>query len=217
MIVHLNMSSLAARLAQVQVKVEAQLPDISQHSMEQLGEMTIKFGSTHVGKKFSHMWAHEQKWITWFLQHYPDSEKTEHRLVRRYVELKVEEAEHWNHKIPVQTSQKDLQSPNLNPKKSGYAKAKAKSQFPPRKIGKEDMDAVTQEEIAQWEALEALGIEEEQDWDVQSELVRDGEPTRQDCLEADVQSLQTRLLHMETMLQQVVSHIQASASKSTEN
>ena len=89
-------------------------------------------------------------------------------------------------------------------------KAKAKSQIQGRKMGKEDLDASLVEEMAQWDA-----VTEEEEWQLDEVLLREGEPTRQECLEADVQSLQTRLLNMEDMLQQVVSHIQATASKKT--
>jgi len=206
------MTSLADRLSKVQVKVETPLPDISKHTMEELGEMTIQFGNTHVGKKFKTMWTDEQPWITWFVKHYPRSEKLDHRLVLRYVELKIAEAENWNHKVPVKASTKDSQTSQQIKKMGGYAKAKAK--LPARKATKADMDPETLAEIEQWEALEAMGLEEEESWDLQEVLLREGEPTRQECLEADVQSLQTRLLNMENMLQQVVSHIQATASES---
>ena len=205
------MSTLAERLSKVQVKVETPLTDISHYDLPQLEAMKIKFGNTHVGKTFAHMWNHEQQWVTWFVKHYPNSEKEDHRLVLRFVELKVEEAERWNHRVPVTASLKDQSNTEVN-KTKGYAKAKIKAKSQIQKPTRADMDAATREELEQWEAMEALGIEEEE-WGLEEILVREGEPTKQECLEADVQSLQTRLLHMENMLQQVVSHIQASASE----
>eukprot|EP00434_Breviolum_minutum_P004170 symbB.v1.2.003675.t1/scaffold175.1/size369221/31 len=159
------------------------------------------------------MWTHEQGCITWFVKHYPSSEKLDHRLVRRYVELKIEEAERWNHRVPVTASLKDAQGSKGMNKSVGYVKAKAKAKAPSRKAGPEDLDAETREEIAQLEAMEEFGIEAEE-WDLEEVLVREGEPSRQECLEADVKCLETRLLSMENMLQQVVSHIQKTASDS---
>ena len=207
----MSTDSLAARLAKVQVKVEVPLPDITKYELSELENMTVQFGTTHVGKKFSTMWKEEQGWISWFVPRYNKSEKMDHRLMIRYIDLKVQEAENWNHKVPVTPSPKDVMKNKPMPKSLMQSKSKAKPGNKGYQMSMEDMDKETREEIeeierAQWEALETG-----EDWDLH-EMLRAGEPTRQDCLEADVQCLQTRLLSMENMLQQVVNHIQATAS-----
>lgn len=207
----MSTDSLAARLAKVQVKVEVPLPDITKYGLPELENMTVQFGTTHVGKKFSTMWKEEQGWISWFVPRYNKSEKMDHRLMIRYIDLKVQEAENWNHKVPVTPSPKDVMKNKPMPKSLMQSKSKAKPGNKGYQMSMEDMDKETREEIeeierAQWEALETG-----EDWDLH-EMLRAGEPTRQDCLEADVQCLQTRLLSMENMLQQVVNHIQATAS-----
>ena len=167
------------------------MPDITKYELSELENMTVQFGTTHVGKKFSTMWKEEQGWISWFVPRYNKSEKMDHRLMIRYIDLKVQEAENWNHKVPVTPSPKDVMKNKPMPKSLMQSKSKAKPGNKGYQMSMEDMDKETREEIeeierAQWEALETG-----EDWDLH-EMLRAGEPTRQDCLEADVQCLQNQ-------------------------
>ena len=102
------MSSLASRLSKIQEKVETPVQDIDHYSLEELASKQVDFGKTHVGKSFQHMWEHEQGWILWFTQHYAKSTNVKHRLVLKFVDLKVSEAENWNHKVKVYPAENDL-------------------------------------------------------------------------------------------------------------
>ena len=97
----LKVMSLASRLQKIQEVKKPELPNIDHYTMEELGAMVIDFGNTHKGRSFQHMWEMEQEWVLWFVQHYSKSTKLNHRLVRKYIELKVELSETWNHKVPV--------------------------------------------------------------------------------------------------------------------
>ena len=97
----LVMSSLAARLQKVQSPVDQIVPDLSQFSMEELETHTISFGKAHLGDSFQHVWDTDQKWVHWFISHYPTSSKTSHRFFRHFVEMKVERAELTGIRVPL--------------------------------------------------------------------------------------------------------------------
>lgn len=198
------MSDLIHRLKQIQKPVPVELPDISHYKLEDLMDMKITFGSTHVGKSFEHMWNHEQSWITWFTPRYVKSSKLEHRLVTRFVEMKVALHESQGTTMPVLPSLKDTMT--LMPKTSendlpgGYPKAKAKTSMakastntvPP---GRPSMT----EHAEEFEFLMDEWSLQRDDWPDQAE------PS---VNQADVQALQSRMLNLENALQQVITHLQ---------
>lgn len=119
--------SLASRLSKIQIQAKPELPNIDHYTLEELKVMKIDFGKTHQGRTFQHMWEMEQEWILWFVQRYPEPTKLSHRLVHKFVEMQVDMAENWNHRVPVYPSTKDVQSANVmegQPNPKSMAKAK---------------------------------------------------------------------------------------------
>lgn len=182
------MSSLANRLAKIQEKVETPVPDIDHYTLEELATKQVDFGKTHVGKSYQHMWEHEQGWILWFTQHYAKSTNVKHRLVLKFVELKVSEAENWNHKVKVYPAENDLKQTIHTVAKAKATSAKAKSQAMPSGVTTPLEDESYPED--EFELLQAMSAVAESE------------------LKSDVQCLQQRMLNMENMLQQIVVHIQ---------
>ena len=119
------MSTLAQRLQKVQQQDTEPGYDFSHLSMEQLETSKIKFGKTHGGKTFNHMWTQEQKWVLWFTQHYAQSTKYDHRMFIYYVEKKIERCELTGVKMP--TTSATEQSKAASPSRQCGAQPKAKA------------------------------------------------------------------------------------------
>ena len=104
------MSTLSQRLQRVQEPVSDPEFDFSHLSMEQLETSKIKFGKTHVGKTFNHMWTQEQKWVLWFTQHYAQSTKYDHRMFIYYVEKKIERCELTGMKVSLNSATEEIKA-----------------------------------------------------------------------------------------------------------
>ena len=98
--------------------------DLEAYTLDQLETMKIAFGKQQIGKTFATVWKHEQRWVTWFLQHYQESKKPEHMLLIRYVELKVERAKMEDQTIPLTSAE--------NPPKISYAQNSPQSYAMPK-------------------------------------------------------------------------------------
>ena len=93
--------SLSKRLQQMQDKSQLTKPDFSGLSLEEMDQMKIAFGHQQLGKPFKEVWDREQSWVTWFTQHYENSQKYEHQIFLHYIEKRVERAEVTQQAIPV--------------------------------------------------------------------------------------------------------------------
>lgn len=195
--------TLAQRLAKIQVQAKPELPNIDHYTLEELKVMKIDFGKAHLGRSYQHMWEVEQEWILWFIQHYPAPTKLSHRLVHKFVEKQIELAENWNHRVPVFPTTKDMQSANVTeeqPTPKNLAKAKGMpsrvkmnspgSSVPPIDMEEDEFDML-------------------QEWQLQQHL--DGQTVT--TLQADVMSLQDRMGNLESLLQQVLGHLQPKAAE----
>lgn len=54
------MSTLAARLRQLQVPDDQSPPTLPEMSTEELGQIVVDFGNSHRGKTFQFLWENEQ-------------------------------------------------------------------------------------------------------------------------------------------------------------
>ena len=117
------MSTLAQRLQKVQQSSPVQEFDFSHLSMDQLETSTIKFGKTHVGKTFNHMWTQEQGWVLWFTQRFSQSSKYDHQMFLFYVDKKVERCELTGIAMPTASTAEHAKARA----QSGVAKASAKA------------------------------------------------------------------------------------------
>lgn len=104
------MANLAQRLQKVQQPETAAVFDFSHLSMDQLETSKIKFGKTHVGKSYLHMWTREQKWVLWFTQHYAQSQKYDHRMFLYYVEKKIERCELTGMKVSLNSATEEIKA-----------------------------------------------------------------------------------------------------------
>ena len=207
--VETTMSDLAQRLQKIQRPEKPVLVDINNYTREELSEMKIKFGSTHVGRTFSHMWEVEQGWVKWFLERYSESTKLDHRLFVRYAELQIKMYEEWGGTVPVisekaQTQSKQIKAP---PMFKTAPKAKAKSQAAGTSSNTQIPEFLVND-MAQEEEFEFLQAEWEAEQAVK-QVSADPDP--------EVQSLQTRMLNLENALQQVIVHLQNQDPKTPAN
>lgn len=89
-----TMSDWAKRLQRVQSEMHTvETESIDHMSCEDLQDEKVTFGKAHMGKKFSEVWETSQDWVKWFLMHYQESSKVEHKKMIRYIKLKIEEME----------------------------------------------------------------------------------------------------------------------------
>lgn len=201
------MSDLALRLQKIQRPETPVLMDISHYKLADLAPMQIKFGSTHVGRSFQHMWDVEQEYITWFLKRYSNSTKLDHRLFVRFIELEIQRHEEWGATVAVTSEQAQTQSKQETPTPAPkmIPKAKAKSQAAGTRTNQRVpafIDMSQEEEFeflqAEWEASEAM-----------SQVSAPADP--------DVQTLQNRMLNLENALHQVIVHLQGKDKTPLEN
>ena len=189
------MSSLAARLQQIQLPASEMRPDMTHLSLDQLRNQKITFGRTHTGRSFQHMWDNEQGWITWFVQRYSESTKAEHLIFLRYVELEVERAELTGTQVPV-INLKDIEkamttsnSPTLPTPRTQVPKAKAKSM------------PMNLPEVNAWE--------EEEDPELFEVIQSEQNATAQ----SSITNLENRILGIENALTAIMQHIENQGNR----
>ena len=109
------------------------------HARRAQGEK-ITFGKTHAGKTFEDVWL--TYWIKWFLQHFAESGKMEHRRIIKLIKLKIEEAE--NHP-------ETLQAPCLPKAKAAPKILAAKAKARPTDVSEVNMEILSaMESEAPW-------------------------------------------------------------------
>lgn len=199
------MSNLAKRLQKVQVPVEEEAPDVSKYSILELERMEIDFGKKHLGSTFKEVWTQDQPWIVWFVGHYPNSKKASHCLFRHYVELMVERAELTDKKVPVITPKDPLPKTGVAIGKP-YPKPKAQS-------GATGSTGQTEGMMMPPELLAEIEDEEEPDPNETFEIIREAEQVEN----SQVAHLETRMLHMENALSQVIHHLEGLTNKLNQN
>lgn len=194
------MTSLKDRLRQLQVpaqQAEAPLPEMT---LEELGSMEVKFGSTHRGKTFDHLWQHNQDWIKFMVDHYSKSTKEDHRFLLMYIEKKVTHAEKNQEKIPL-TRGHTAPTMGITSGTKGYAKSFAKPKRVPKNMSNPNPVVVN--------SPSDIEDYEEEDWS-ELEMV---EPQMDAETKADVQALQARMLNLENMLEKVVAHLSQGSTQ----
>ena len=185
------MSTLAQRLQKVQLPQTTPEFDFSKYTMDQLETYRIKFGKTHVGQTFNHMWCHEQKWVLWFSQHYSQSTKWEHRLFLHYVELKVERCELSGIAVPVTSSRsKEAQPTSMETPPMMLPQAKAR--MAPTKCSQPSV----------WD--------QEVDTEL-FEVINEGPP--EENLEA-VSHMEARMATLENAINHIIHHLEEKATSS---
>ena len=111
-------------------------------SLEELARTKVKIGKTYNGYTFDEMWRSHKSWVKWMLKAYEGSEKIQHRMLHRFAQLKVQQAE-------------------TNRAAYGLAKAKSKNSGQASSAVKKEIDMQAQmameEELEAWEMAEAEG------------------------------------------------------------
>eukprot|EP00435_Cladocopium_sp_Y103_P038581 s1016_g10.t1 len=164
-----------------QSESQAEQESIEHLTIEDLKGEAMTFGRTHLGKTFEEMWVNHPDWIRWFAAHYYSSGKTEHRRMIHYIYLKIEESE---------SVEGSTQMP--------VAKAKAKSA--PKSLAARPKSAASTSTLRTW------------DVDPETDVIdMMGEPwiPNPDRHE-EIQSLQARMLSLESNMQQMMSMLAQS-------
>ena len=190
-----NMSDLVARLQRMQMPIVDTVSqiDLNSYSLDQLENMKITFGKQQIGKKFATVWKNEQRWVTWFLQHYQSSKKPEHMLFIRYAELKLERAEMEDTKIPV--------LPSENPPKITYV-----TQVYPKSYGVPKSKAAAKAQSAPSEPW--IQADEESNFELLPDLEDVVTQEQPDLIDPQIIHLEQRLYQMENALSRVVHFIE---------
>ena len=71
----------------------SELERIGHLSLAELKATPMTFGKTHLGKTYDEIWVSDPQWIKWFMGHYSNSGKTDHRKMIRFIQMKIEESE----------------------------------------------------------------------------------------------------------------------------
>lgn len=196
-----TMATLGARLRQLHVASQQEVPVLPEMSVEELGQRVVKFGNTHRGKTFDHLWSHNQDWIQFMVDRYSQSAKEEHRFLMMYIEKQIGEAEENQTVIPLS---RGTTAPTKGTKAiaKGYAKSLAHPKTTPTKPNDVKIPSLPVH------TLEPEDLEEE--W---SELEMVDPSMVAAETQADVQALQARMLNLDNMLEKVVSHLSQGSSQ----
>lgn len=192
------MSTLANRLQKLQQAAPEPVFDFSHLAMEKLENHKIKFGKTHVGKTYRHMWENEQRWILWFSQHYSRSSKWDHREFLHYVEMKVERCELAGTKVSVQSaSEQEKAAIQISPAQQRGAMPKAKAMLP------------------QQQAVPTTVWDLEEDPELFEILPEPESPGPIDpaLMANPIYPLEDRMLQMESALNRVINYIEQNAAQ----
>ena len=183
----MSQSTLAQRLKKVQQEPPMSEANFHDYSLEQMEVMKITFGKTHLGRTFNYMWCNEQRWVTWFAQHYHASTKWEHRMFLYYVECKVERCETTGCKVPLVSVKEAAPKVESNLTfKSPMAKSQA---APPMEIG----------EMTAWDF--------EEDPEMFEVIEKQAAMTQANQMEA-------RMASMENAINRIVQHLEENAQSS---
>lgn len=179
--------SLADRLRKVQTPAAPpQIPDMPLEGME---ELCLEFGQKHVGKKFRVIWDTDQEWITWVTSHYGKSTKRAHQIFMMYVEKKVAELEKRGGTVEKTAIEVPPTPPHPTLIKSKVMMPRAKTKGVPSTAL-----PIPETEEEYFDLIESLAS------------VEDHLPPTEH--QADVATLQQRMLHMENALMQIMNHLQ---------
>lgn len=192
-------SELVQRLAKIQTAETVELEDLSKFSLQELAEMKIDFGNTHRDKTYRQMWLEHQGWVKWFLAHYANSTKENHRKVVHYFSLEIERCELEGRTVPKadQPQGSNRQLP-LRPK----TQAKSKAYPQPTTSRAAGMpDPVIQDLI---EELDPLN---ETEFDMVSWSQPEADAQEAEDVQTDLTYMANRMDHMENMLNQIVAHL----------
>lgn len=187
--------SLLQRLKSLHVEVPETEEAFNQFSLLQLQEMKIDFGTAHKGKTYQQVWKDHQSWVKWFLEHYGQSKKPNHRRVIHYFALEIERCELTNQAVPL----KDVAIPET---KSNLARPKPKSK------GKAYPTEAPKGKT-EWE----------QEWELQN-LEMDPEDLialQEENQSPEINQLNQRMSLMEDILNQIVQHLQKPTAVSSQD
>jgi hypothetical protein len=127
------MADWSKRLQRLQAASPApELETLEHLTLAELRGEKITFGKTHAGKTFEDVWL--TYWIKWFLQHFAESGKMEHRRIIKLIKLKIEEAE--NHP-------ETLQAPCLPKAKAAPKILAAKAKARPTDVSEVNMEILS--------------------------------------------------------------------------
>ena len=194
--------SLSKRLQQMQDKSQLTKPDFSGLSLDEMDQMKIAFGRQQLGKPFKEVWDREQSWVTWFTQHYENSQKYEHQIFLHYIEKRVERAEVTQQAIPVTNVHPKIKIPVPGTTKSrampkSFAMPKCKNMVRPpasQEIHHEfdyDLDPDNFEVIPELEDVASQNLPEENN--------------------PHVLAMEQRLYQMENVMARVIQHLESQA------
>eukprot|EP00435_Cladocopium_sp_Y103_P029323 s3443_g7.t1 len=187
------MTSLAQRLQNVQAPMTETRPDLSHLSLQDLKEQKIAFGKTHQGRTFQEVWDNEQTWVKWFVQRFADSNKAEHVIFLKFVELMIERAELTGKTVPLtnQTEVEKVLALSHAPKmSSAMPKTKAKAQA--------KMAAQIPVETSVWD------LDEEEDPEL-FEMIREEHPVENNV---QIQNFENRMQGVERALASILQHLE---------
>ncbi|CAL1154048.1 unnamed protein product [Cladocopium goreaui] len=174
---------------------QAQIPAADQETIDGLKLIDIKdtpvtFGKTHLGKSHEEVWHSDPEWVKWFMSHYQKSTRMEHRLMIKFIQLKVEESEAGEAKNP-----QACIKPKGLPKSLA---AKAKSMPSPSN---------------HWQ----LPVEPEiEAFEMMSEGLMPPHPETTELAE-NVHALQERMLNLENAMQRMIALMSQSANHQMQN
>ena len=122
---------------------EPEVESIDHWTLEELKAHRVTFGKTQMGKTFEETW-NDQKWIKWFLGYGRTSQKIEHRLMMRFIQLMIEEAETQASRQALRIKPKSVAAPK------SIAAPKASSQArPSEEFSEEEFEIFSMAETTQ--------------------------------------------------------------------
>ena len=192
--------SLSQRLQQAS-RLEANT-EIQHMTLEQLSETTVTFGTKHMNRTYQQVWETDQPWINYMVTRFQSSQKRDHMMLMRFVDLKLQEVEQNQTQMPVMPSTHQVQgSLGQQAKMKAKPRPKAKSYS----MANASLTGDTPPEVPIFDPLE----EDFEDLGEASEMYFPATMHQEMIHQANVtEAMQAaRMGNIESALQQVIQHL----------
>ena len=182
-----KMKAFQARQKNAQEQIT--LEQVDKMTLEELSQETVQFGTAKKGMKFEQAFA-DHSWAEWFVNHYEKRAKPQHRKFIRYVELVLDTD------VPPQ--------PNNQAKKTqGYLNVEKQKKGP---------SSHAESSTSVWEQVKPVGGTESES-ETDSNLKFSHLEEEVVFMRAETRQLNTRMMHMESAMQEMVQHLRQMSVK----
>lgn len=177
--------SFAARLDRISklgttTETSEEMSRFTKQTLAEMGQTKVDFGEAHLGQTYDHVWENHKSWLKFILNKYAESPKMSHRKLIHFTQMKIERTE-LEQGIPEQLPVKPKVL-RATPKPKPMAQPVENFEIPPIPLTEDEEEAESFIEI-------------------------DYVNHQNQVNEENIQALQSRMLHMEGAITEILGHL----------